>query len=232
MMRNIIINNKQLSFLVENIKNKKTLSEIASLNRLILLDVDDTLLSPQDIFIYRQLPTDDEEVALTPHEYSKEMVTPETRPYYDYRDFDDIDTIKNSIITGKPIVANLEIMDDLLTRGYKLGILTARGMEDTVFEGLKEFLMYKNKQGELVNIGDRLSRDLVFAINDIERVKDLEGTTDFEKKSEVIKTLLDSFDQIIFVDDDMQNIKATKEMKRHLPDEQKNKLYVMSAKEI
>ena len=63
MMRNIIINNKQLSFLVENIKNKKTLSEIASLNRLILLDVDDTLLSPQDIYIYRQLPTDDEEVA-------------------------------------------------------------------------------------------------------------------------------------------------------------------------
>ena len=55
MMRNIIINNKQLSFLVENSKNKKTLSEIASLNRLILLDVDDTLLSPQDIFIYRQV---------------------------------------------------------------------------------------------------------------------------------------------------------------------------------
>ena len=230
-MRNIIINNKQLLFLVENIKNKRNLSEIASLNRLILLDVDDTLLSPQDIYIYRQLPTDDEEITLTPHEYSKENVTPETRQYYDYRDFEDTDTIKNSITTGKPIVANLEIMDDLLIRGYKLGILTARGMEDTVFEGLKDFLMYKNKAGDLIKIGDRLSRDLVFAINDIDRVKNLAGATDFEKKAEVIKTLLDTFDQIIFIDDDIKNIKAIKEMKRHLPDEEKNKLYVMSAKE-
>jgi len=230
-MKNIIINNKQLLFLVENIKNKKNLSEIASVNRLILLDVDDTLLSPQDIYIYRQLPTDEEEVALTPHEYAKEDVSSETRQYYDYRDFEDVDAIKNSITTGKPIVANLEIMDDLLTRGYKLGILTARGMEDTVFDGLKEFLMYKNKDGDLIKIGDRLSRDLVFAINDIERVKELGGATDYEKKAEVIKTLLDTFDQIIFIDDDIKNIKAIKEMKRHLPDEQKNKLYVMTAKE-
>ena len=49
-MKNIIINNKQLLFLVENIKNKKTLNEIASVNRLILLDVDDTLVTAQGIY--------------------------------------------------------------------------------------------------------------------------------------------------------------------------------------
>ena len=71
---------------------------------------------------------------------------------------------------------------------------------------------------------------MVFAINDIERVKELGGGTDYEKKAEVVKTLLDTFDQIIFIDDDIKNIKAIKEMKRHLPDEEKNKLYVMTAK--
>ena len=63
------------------------LNELAKTNRLILLDVDDTLLKPTGVYIYRNLPSDPQEVALTPYEYGLESVTPETKKYYDYRDF-------------------------------------------------------------------------------------------------------------------------------------------------
>ena len=56
---------------------------------ILLLDIDDTLLKAQNIFIWRKLPTDKEEVKLTPDQYSKESVTAETKPHYDYREFRD-----------------------------------------------------------------------------------------------------------------------------------------------
>ena len=45
---------------------EQPLHELAKTNRLILLDVDDTLLKPTGVYIYRNLPSDTEEVALTP----------------------------------------------------------------------------------------------------------------------------------------------------------------------
>ena len=208
---------------------KSLLTELANINKLVLLDLDDTLVEAADIFIYKQLPGE-EEVALTPMEYAKEKVTPETQEYYDYRDFMDPDTVELSIKTGEPIVANLEVMDDFIKRGYSVGILTARSEEDTIHQTLSNWLMYRNKEGELVPLGDRLSRDLVFAVNDPKTSSKLESESDYGKKAEVINLLLDDFDEIIFLDDDNKNLKAIRQLKAKLERSKANKLFIMKAK--
>tara|TARA_Y100001973_G_C5184982_1_gene327243 strand:- start:1253 stop:1912 length:660 start_codon:yes stop_codon:yes gene_type:complete len=217
-----------MTYIIKN-KFKTLLGESANQNKLILLDVDDTILKPSQIYIYRALPTDNTEVKLTPAEYAEEDVTDETKKYYDYRDFLDPQKIKRSISTAEPIVANLQIMDDLLRRGYKVGILTARSSEDFVYRGLKDWLMFRNKKGDLIPIGDSLERENVFAVNDTKRVQGLKGTTDYEKKAEVVKSLLDVYDEILFIDDDTKNIKEMRRLKNSLPKELNNKLFVKHA---
>jgi len=210
---------------------RQVLREYAKTNRLILLDVDDTLLKPTGVYIYRHLPTDSEEVALTPYEYGHEHVTPENKEYYDYRDFMDPYKTQQSIAQAEPIIANLSVMDDYIKQGHQIGILTARSNEDIVYKGLKDWLMYKDKRGDLIPLGDRLSRENIFAVNDIQRMEELEAETDYEKKAEVVERLLHSYDEIVFIDDDVKNIKQMMILKRTLPEELSKKLFVMQAKE-
>jgi 2-hydroxy-3-keto-5-methylthiopentenyl-1-phosphate phosphatase len=175
---------------------------------LLLLDIDDTLVVPQNIKIYKKTPQG--EVGLTPAEYSREKITPETKKDYDYREFRDPEKIYNSIQTGLPIVSNLKIFDEYVKRGWKIGILTARGMEDLVYNSLKDWLKHKDASGNLNLVGDKLVRDLVHAVNDDK--KKYEGKTDFEKKANVIQKLAKEYDRIVFIDDDAKNITAVKNL--------------------
>lgn len=177
---------------------------------ILFLDIDDTLLTAQNIFIYRKLPTDKTEVALTPEQYSKEKTTKETKQYYDYREFRDETKVGNSIITGLPIIPNLVMMDKHINKGWKIGILTARGMEDAIFKSIKVFLKFKNAKKDLEEIGDKLIRELVFAIND-DNLK-YKGTTDFEKKANVLRDYANQGYQIKFLDDDDKNIETVRNM--------------------
>lgn len=179
-------------------------------NNLLLLDIDDTLLTAQGIKIWRKLPSDKKEVALTPDEYAKEKVTPETKKYYDYREFRDPEKVAQSIKTGIPIIPNLQTMDSYIKNGWKIGILTARGLENVIADSMKKWLMRKNEKGKLEQIGDKLVRELVFAINDSN--KKYTGEGDFGKKANVIKRLAGEYDRIVFIDDDGKNIKAVKEL--------------------
>lgn len=210
---------------------EQPLNELAKTNRLIVLDVDDTLLKPSGVYIYRKLPSDPQEIALTPYEYGLEDVTPETKKYYDYRDFLDPVKTQQSIAQAEPIVTNLSVMDDYLKLGHQIAILTARSNEQVVFDGLKEWLMYKDRRGDLIPIGDRLTRENVFAVNDTNRMSTLESETDYEKKAEIMEKLVNSYDEIVFIDDDMKNIKQMRMLKRDLPEQLAKKLFVMHAKE-
>lgn len=210
---------------------EQPLNELARTNRLIVLDVDDTLLKPSGVYIYRNLPSDPQEIALTPYEYGLENVTPETKQYYDYRDFLDPVKTQQSIEQAEPIVTNLSVMDDYLKLGHQIAILTARSNEQVVFDGLKQWLMYKDRKGNLIPIGDRLNRENVFAVNDTNRMSTLESETDYEKKAEIMEKLVKTYDEIVFIDDDMKNIKQMKMLKRDLPEELAKKLFVMHAKE-
>ena len=209
---------------------KTILLELANVNKLILLDLDDTLVEAAEIFIYKQLPSG-EEIALSPSEYADEEVEDidNLDITYDYRDFENPRKVKRSIKKGQPIVANLEIMDELLKKGYDIGILTARGMEDIIFNTLHEWLMIKDNNGELIPIGDRLKRENVIAVND-SKYTELEKYTDYQKKSIMINKLLDQYDEIIFIDDDNKNIKEMHKLKQALNNAKANKLFIMKAK--
>ena len=63
-------------------------------------------------------------------------------------------------------------------------------------------------------IGDKLVRDLIFAINDDN--KKYKGHTDFEKKKNVMINLLDKYDRVWLIDDDPKNIKAVNDTKKEL----------------
>ena len=204
--------------------------ELANVNKLILLDLDDTLVQAAEIFIYKTLP-DGEEIALTPSEYADENVSGEENldVTYDYRDFLNPKKVSGSIKKGQPIVSNLEMMDDLLKKGYDIGILTARGMEDVIYETLRDWLMIRDKSGELIPIGNNLKRENVIAVND-SKYTELEKYTDYQKKSIMINDLLDVYDEIIFVDDDNKNIKEMHKLKQALNKAKANKLFIMKAK--
>lgn len=193
---------------------------------ILLLDVDDTLLQARDIFIWRKLPTDKTEVKLTPQQYADEHTTPETKKYYDYREFRDPVKVENSIEKGLPYINNLKVMDDFINGGYKIGILTARGMEDIVYSALKKFLKYRTPVGDLK--AAPLNRKYVFAVND--DFKNYSGKTDYEKKKNVINKIRRYFDYVYFMDDDIKNLKAIKQLKQELPEKQANKIRTITAK--
>lgn len=191
---------------------------------ILFLDIDDTLLTAQNIYIYRKLPTDKKEVALTPEQYAHEKVTPETKSAYDYRDFRNPEKVAQSIVTGLPIIPNLKMMDIHIKNGWKIGILTARGMEEVIFKSISAFLKFKNPKGELQNVSDKLVRDLVHAMNDDS--KKYKGSTDFEKKTNVLRNYAQQGYQIKFLDDDEKNIQAVRKMAK------KEKLDIMAIKAV
>ena len=204
----------------ETLTHELFINEDAGKN-LLLLDIDDSLLTAQGIKIWRKLPTDKKEVPLTPDEYAKEKVTKDTKKFYDYREFMDAEKVAKSISTGIPIVGNLQMMDNYIKNGWDIGILTARGMEKVIFKSIKAFLKFKNHKGDLQPIGDKLVRELVFAVNDDN--KKYRGKTDFEKKTNVMLDLIKKYRRVWLLDDDPKNIKAINDLKEELRRKGKNK---------
>ena len=183
---------------------------------ILLLDIDDTLLKSDSslLKIYRKLPSDKVEVPLTSAEYAKEKVTPETKKYYDYRDFRDPQKVYNSIVKGAPLLNNLKVVDAFYNGGYKLGILTARGCEDAVKRAIKTFLKVRDANGNLIKAP--IDEADIHCVNDDDRP--YPGTTDFEKKQNVLRDYAKKYDYLYFIDDDPKNIKALKALKKSDPE--------------
>jgi hypothetical protein len=182
-------------------------------NSLLLLDIDKTLVEAKNIFIYRNHPTDTEEVRLTPEEFAKDPIAEdkENKKYYDFREFRDPYKVAESIKTGLPIISNLRIMDNYIKNGWTIGVLTARGMEKVVSRTMKTWLKFKDfKTGKLRSTHRILLRKMVFAIND--DTKKYKGESDFERKANVIKNLTNEFDRVWLIDDDMKNVNAVNNM--------------------
>jgi len=202
--------------LIENILLNESIHPLtAGKKGIIVLDIDDTLLTAQNIFIHKLLP-DGKVIKLTPEQYakdpdSKKKNDPSSGIRFSYEEFRDPEKVKNSIVTGIPIIKNLRIMDSYIKAGYQIAILTARGLEDVVYKALNKFLMFRDADGELKTVKNVLARNMVNAINDEAKV--YKGTTDFEKKAIVIKELSKSYDYVKFLDDDEKNITAVKGLK-------------------
>jgi hypothetical protein len=179
---------------------------------LLLLDLDDTLFVANGIFIYRKLSTDKKEVPLTPAEFSKSNYSDKTKNFYDFRDFGSPDKIYSSIKNSSPIVRNLQIMDKYICKGWEIGILTARGMEDTVYRAVSAWLLHKNKGGKFEPIN--LKRELVFAVGEKEPRHLHRGPTSFDRKASIIRELCKKYKEVKFMDDDQRNIDAVMEVSK------------------
>lgn len=189
---------------------------------IIFIDLDDTCLKDTVSKIYRKLPTDKEEVPLSTSEYAKEHVTPANKKYYDYREFRDPKVVYNVIVNSPRLVKNLRAIDDFIRGGYEVGVLTARGCENSVFRAVRDSFKYKDHDGKLKSI--KIKRGNVFAVNDDDKA--YPGKTDFEKKKIILRKYAsgNKYDYVYFIDDDDKNIKALKELKGTLPREQAYKL--------
>ena len=177
-----------------------------SVSGLIVFDIDDTLLKvkPDSIKIYKKDPTTEKEIALTTEEFAVDPDIANHRDWFDFRDFRDEVKVYNSIIEGTPLIKNLKIMDSYIKAGYHFCFLTARGCEEAVKKALRDFLRYKDDDGNLKELEDIFKETLSHAIND--EFKDYPGKSDAEKKANVLKDLCSKYDKVIFVDDDTKNI--------------------------
>lgn len=188
----------------------------SSIKGIIVFDIDDTLLrvDGDQIFVYKTNPETGKEIALTTDEFAKDPDShdPAKRVWYSFRDMRDPVKVYNSIISGTPLIKNLRIMDSYINAGYDFCFLTARGAEETVKRALKDFLKIRDREtGAMKELGDIFKMTLSHAVND--DFKKYPGTTDAEKKANVLKQLCNDYDRVVFVDDDNKNVNAAKGLK-------------------
>lgn len=173
---------------------------------IVVFDIDDTLLrcDPDSIHVYKKDPFTGEETALTTAEFALDPDAHDHKDWFDYREFNDEEKVYQSILKGTPILKNLKLMDAYIKAGYKFCFLTARGCEDTIKSALREFLRYKDENGNLRELENIFKEKYSHAIND--QYKDYPGDTDAEKKANVLRDLCKKFDKVIFVDDNAKNL--------------------------
>jgi FMN phosphatase YigB (HAD superfamily) len=184
-----------------------------SVKGLIVFDIDDTILKvdPNIMSIYKKEPGKSE-IKLTTDEFAKDpdAEDPSKRDWFDYRDFKDPIKVYNSIISGTPLIKNLKIMDDYVNAGYDFCFLTARSCEDTVKKALSDFLLVRDENGILKELGDSFKKIMSHAVND--EYKKYPGKTDAEKKANILIKLCKKYDRVVFVDDDKKNVSAAREL--------------------
>ena len=184
-----------------------------SVSGLIVFDIDDTLLKvdPNMMAVYKKEPGKPE-IRLTTEEFAKDPDAEDEskKSWFDFRDFVDPIKVYNSIISGTPLIKNLRIMDNYIKAGYDFCFLTARGCEETIKKAIGDFLKFRDEDGALKKLGDSFKKTFSHAVND--EIKKYPGSTDAEKKGNVLKKLCKKYDRVVFVDDDTKNISAARNL--------------------
>lgn len=194
------------TYITEKIKPLRS-----SVTGVIVFDIDDTLLKvdPKIMRVYKNEPGK-KEVALSTEEFAKDPDIEDHRDWFDYRDFRDPIKVYTSIINGTPLIRNLRIMDDYVDAGYDFCFLTARSCEEIVKKALVDFLLHKGSDGEFKKLGTAFKKTISHAVND--DIKKYPGSSDAEKKANIIKELCKKYDKVVFVDDDHKNVIAAREL--------------------
>lgn len=193
---------------------KESIKKLNGKTGIIVFDIDDTLLKVQlgSMYIYKHVPGSDKEIKLSTEEFAKDpdAMDPNKRSWFDYRDFRDEQNVYNSIVNGTPMIKNLKIMDAYLNAGYDFCFLTARGCEDVVKKAIGDFVKRRNEGGALEQLGKEYKKTLSHAVNDY--TKNYQGKTDSDKKANVLKQLCKKYDIVVFVDDDIKNVRRAREL--------------------
>ena len=200
---------------------KESIKKLNGKTGIIVFDIDDTLLKVQlgSMYIYKHVPGTDKEIKLSTEEFAKDpdAMDPNKRSWFDYRDFRDEQNVYNSIVNGTPMIKNLKIMDAYLNAGYDFCFLTARGCEDVVKRAIGDFVKRRNEGGALEQLGKEYKKTLSHAVNDY--TKNYQGKTDSDKKANVLKQLCKKYDIVVFVDDDIKNVRRARELNIKIPGE-------------
>ena len=180
--------------------------------KILLFDIDDCILRsrPQDIGIWKE--KDGKKERLTTAEFAEDSDKGKPGVKYDYWEFEDPEIVRRSIMNGTPILRNLRIMDEYINKGYDCAFLTARGCEDVIKDAMASFLKYRDEDGRLQDIKDRLNVSLSHAVNDEKYMEVLDGLKDYDRKAKIIKTISEMYDKVTFIDDDFKNIIAAEKM--------------------
>lgn len=181
---------------------------------IIVFDIDDTLLKvdSSNMKVYKRT-ADGDEIALTTSQFASDPDAgrPDKSHMFDFRDMTDPQKVYNSIIKGMPLIKNLRILDSYINAGYDFCFLTARGCESAVQAALSKFLRFRDKvTGALRKLGDTFKHTLSAAVND--GIKKYSGATDAEKKANILRDICNKYDRVVFVDDDIKNIKHAKSL--------------------
>jgi len=184
-----------------------------------IFDIDDTLAFSNSQIRYKE-PGDEWKTVGT-EEFGNIRDGIDKAAEYDFSDFRDGKRIMIALKTAKPNIEILKKLDDAIARGDKIGVLTARGNKFATTQGVKNFLLYKNKNGDLVDIPKNQFNDkYIFAVGDSKtkamiakaRGSSGGGSADpSEDKAYILQSMFADkmgFNNITFYDDDEQNIKA------------------------
>lgn len=163
-------------------------------NRILLFDLDETLLSSvAKVYVYKNGNIIRE---LTPEQYNHDIL--KHGEHYDYKDFDDFDTLLKSIMLPYWNTLKREYK-----KGTHIGILTAR----SDIKMIRSFFLKK---------GIDIKEDLIFAIGD--ESLNLTSKSIEERKAECIKRLFEvGYRTFVFFDDNQNNLDSAEELEMELP---------------
>lgn len=179
---------------------------------IVVLDIDGTILNVQDVEVGKIFP-DGHEEWLNIHAYEKDPDINNPDITWDFSQFEDIDKLTQSITTADPLIGNLKIMDAKVAEGWDVCFLTARSYctEQALYDALQNFLKINDGTGQLYPIGDVLKRDMCTAVGDSESQESpFSGINIAVRKGNVLKRICELYDQVLYIDDDINNISMAK----------------------
>jgi len=180
---------------------------ISRQDKIFFLDIDDTLLTANNIFIYfKKNLSKNKILKLTPNEYKKYALK-YPKEHFNFSDFDNPNIIDDSIMKAKPILQNLEIVKEHIRNGWDLGILTARGEEKTIKRILPIWLRNQLK------MEFNLEQENIHAVGD--RIINYPGENDSDKKLKVLIEYwkISKYKKIKLIDDNKNTINLIKSYK-------------------
>ena len=180
----------------------------------LCVDIDDCILQADSssIGVWKEKPGE-KPIRLSSEQYAKDPDAATHKEWFNYKEFRDPEKVYNSIINGTPLLRQLRLLDAHVRANYHIAFLTARGLQDVVDKALRAFLKYKDSNGNLVPIGDKLKSDISAAVNDMKWVEAYPTAGDPEKKAMVLKNLCKKYKKVKFVDDDLKNLQYARSLK-------------------
>jgi len=186
------------------------------IRNILFLDIDDTLLRAGNVNIFYRKGNVFKKYSS--QEYAKLIVNDEDKKYFDFSEMYIPEKIIKTIGESKPIKRSLEIIDEFIKNGFEIGIITARGGEDTIRQIMPKWL------NNHLQYSFKLNQSQIFAVND--EYKKYRGNTDQEKKLNILKYYATEgvYQKVYFMDDNKNTINMIREYNKELKPKEKIKL--------